>query len=261
MIESASQTDALPGTGEERAPATPFHFEAEAGPELFAGAGSTPPSDARLNPAYFERIPLLEITEATLARGRLLHPDYYQKHGKFFIAEAGTYRGRGLLSVLEVAKKVNTNVYVYALDSFEGLPPLSARDSETAPENASYRKRTLFADVTEREVCAYIGPAHKANYELVKGFFCDTLPTLPKIKYLMAIIDCDLYSSHMDCMEYFYNRLLPGGVMFFDDYHSSHYPMAKIAVDEFLASRPEKLMHVGYGTPKGNNVKTYIVKS
>ena len=244
-----------------RAAARPFEFEAASGPEMFAGAGSPPPDDARLNPAFFERIPLMEVTEATLARGRLLHPEYYRKHGRFFIAEAGTYRGRGLLAVLEVARKLDTKVLVYGLDSFEGLPPLSKKDAKTAPADASYRTRTLFADVTEREIHAYIGPEHASSYKLVKGFFDQTLATLPKQKYLMAIIDCDLYSSHMDCMGYFYDRLLPGGVMFFDDYNSSHYPMAKMAVDDFLASKPEKLMYIGYGTPRGNNVKTYIVKT
>lgn len=238
-----------------------FRIERNRGPELFAGAGGVPPDNPRSNPAYYERVPLIEVTEATLARGIIYHDQLYMEAGRFDIAEAGTYRGRGLRAILELSERMGVEVHVTGLDSFEGLPPLSDIDLEAAPDNAAYVRRTLFADVTEREVRAYIGVENSERFTLVKGFFEDTLPTLEERNYLMAIIDCDLYSSHMDCMAYFYDRLLPGGVMFFDDYHSSQYPMAKSAVDEFLVGKPEKLMHIGYAAPKGNNMKTYIIKS
>lgn len=237
-----------------------FRIEKQSGPELFAGAGSALPDDPKSHPAFYERVPVLEVTESLLARAMMLYRDYYEEHGKFEIIEVGTYRGRGLKALLDLCASLNINVHITGMDSFEGLPALSDQDAQYAPANASYRSRVLFADVTEREVRAYIGEEDRDRYTLVKGFFSDTIATLDETDYIMAIIDCDLYSSHMDVMPYLYERLLPGGIMFFDDYHSGQYPMAKVAINEFLETKPEKLFHLGYATPKGNNVKTYIVK-
>lgn len=229
-------------------------------PVAFAGASVDLPEDVLDQPAFFERVPLLRVFEDCLCRTFLLHGEYYKKHGRFFVAEAGTYRGRGLKAMLEIARKVGINIFASGLDSFEGLPALSKTDRDEAPKNSSYLKRTLFADTTKREVEAYINDDFPDNFELIEGFFEDTLPGLRDCKYAFVNLDCDLYSSHMDCMEYFYNRLLPGGVMFFDDYNSSQYPMAKSAIDNFLEHRPENLLHTSYCVNTGNNVKSYFIK-
>ena len=226
----------------------------------FAGAGANVPDNPLDDPAFFERVPLFQVYEQTLFNGLRLHERLYAKEGRFFIAEAGTYRGRGLKAMLERAAALGVRVHITGLDSFEGLPPLSDVDQAEAPENAAYLRRRLFADTTEREVQAFLADRDADGFTLVKGFFDQTLPTLPERRYLMAVIDCDLYSSHMDCMTYFYDRLLPGGVMFFDDYHSLQYPMAAKAINKFLARKPEKLFHLGYADAKGNDVKAYLVK-
>ncbi len=227
----------------------------------FAGAGANVPSDIYAHPAFFERVPLHHVFSEALHRGIRMNRAYFDKHGKFFVAEIGTYRGRGLRLMLDAAKNENIKVHITGLDSFEGLPPLSETDMSAAPKDAPYLKRVFFADTTEREVRAYVGKEYAGSYELIPGFFAQSLPTLPKRKYIFALIDCDLYSSHMETMDYFYNRLLPGGVMFFDDYHSKHYPMARLAIYKFMQGKPENLFHIGYGTSEENSMKAYIVKA
>lgn len=257
--KSISSPDApAPKTKAEKPKA--FRIEKQSGPELFAGAGTALPDDPKSHPAFYERVPVLEVAESLLSRAMRIHRSHYQQDGRFEIIEVGTYRGRGLKALLDLCATLDINVHITGMDSFEGLPALSDQDARYAPANASYRNRVLFSDVTEREVRAYIGEENRDRYTLVKGYFSDTIATLEETEYVMAIIDCDLYSSHMDVMPYLYERLLPGGIMFFDDYHSGQYPMAKVAIDEFLEEKPEKLFHLGYATPKGNNVKTYIVK-
>lgn len=226
----------------------------------FAGAGANVPSDIYAHPAFFERVPLHHVFCEALHRGTRMNRAYFDKHGKFFVAEVGTYRGRGLRLMLDAAKSQGVKVHITGLDSFEGLPPLSDTDLSAAPKEAPYLKRVFFADTTEREVRAYVGKEYADSYELIPGFFAQSLPTLPKRKYVFALIDCDLYSSHMETMAYFYNRLLPGGVMFFDDYHSKHYPMARLAIDKFMKGKPESLFHIGYGTSEENSMKAYVVK-
>jgi hypothetical protein len=45
-------------------------------------------------------------------------------------------------------------------------------------------------------------------------------------------IDVDLYQPYVDSIEFFYPRLLDGGVMVFDDYGSAGFMGARKAVDE-----------------------------
>lgn len=228
---------------------------------FFAGAGARVPVRAERHPAFYERVPMLRCFADTLHRCVRLQKHAYKKEGRFFVAEAGTYRGRGLLAMIETAASIDIKVHVTGLDSFEGFPPLSDRDRSEAPADAKWVDKRIFADTTLREVEAFLGPKLSDEYTLVKGFFNDSLPTLPERKYAFVLIDCDLYSSHIDCMDYFYNRLLPGGAMFFDDYHSRHYPMAKSAIDDFMANKKERLFHLGFDATAENSVKAYIIKS
>lgn len=255
---AANQASSSPGDGKKKPQG--FRIEKNSGPEVFAGAGSALPEDPQSHPAFYERVPVLEVAESLLSRMMLTHGEYYRDNGRFEIVEIGTYRGRGLKALLDLSAKLGVNIHVTGMDSFEGLPPLSTIDEAHAPAKASYRDRVLFADVTEREVKAYIGQDYANQFTLVKGFFHESIKSIELREYAMVIVDCDLYSSHMDVMPVFYERLMPGGVMFFDDYHSAQYPMAKVAIDEFLESKRERLFHLGFATPKGNNVKTYIIK-
>ena len=47
-------------------------------------------------------------------------------------------------------------------------------------------------------------------------------------------IDVDLYQPTIDSLEFFWKKLVDGGFIVVDDYGSSQFPGAGIAVDEFL---------------------------
>ncbi|MCY0151814.1 TylF/MycF family methyltransferase [Hoeflea alexandrii] len=53
-------------------------------------------------------------------------------------------------------------------------------------------------------------------------------------------IDCDIYESHLDCLNVLYDQLVPGGIVVFDDYAEPKWPGASRAVDEFFADQPVK---------------------
>ena len=76
---------------------------------------------------------------------------------------------------------------------------------------------------------------------LIKGYFDDTLPRLAAERFSLVHLDCDLYGSYMSCLEFVYPRMLPDGIIVFDDYGSPPYPGAQHAVDEFLTDKPERL--------------------
>ena len=80
------------------------------------------------------------------------------------------------------------------------------------------------------------------------GFFNETFPDIDKsIRFNYAFCDVDLYQSVLECFEFFYPRMNPGGVLFFDDCFCEHTPGAKIAIDEIVESHPELNVYVTGG--------------
>src|SRR5262245_10402180 len=67
-----------------------------------------------------------------------------------------------------------------------------------------------------------------------------TMPyRLENNRYSFVHVDVDLYQSTLDCCEYFYTRLVPGGIMLFDEYGFPSARGEKDAVDEFFSDKPE----------------------
>lgn len=52
----------------------------------------------------------------------------------------------------------------------------------------------------------------------------------------------DLYASAYSVLEFFYPRLLPGGIILSHDYHTCTGP--RKAFDEFFAGRPEPVIEL-----------------
>lgn len=218
---------------------------------------------------YKEKVPLLEVFRlcSLELKARAANDPFHRLMAvfgakpKLVAAECGVYRGHSLVACGKIARDLGVDASFVGLDSFEGLPPLSETDLQFAPEGIPYRDKVFFADAPLDEVQSTIAAANLSNsVRLVKGFFADTLKTLPEASYDFVNIDCDLYEPHLECLEYFYPRTKSGGIIFFDDYHSADFPMAKQAIDLFMADKPETLLHLRYGDEGVNHTKTYIFK-
>lgn len=70
-----------------------------------------------------------------------------------------------------------------------------------------------------------------------KGWFQETLPKDSSLIDSIAILrlDGDWYASTKICLEYLYDKVLPGGFVIVDDY--GHYAGCRKAVDEFIEQR------------------------
>ena len=218
---------------------------------------------------YAEKIPLLHVFEkAALAWDNRAHLGIRGKLARSIGAvmpmqavECGVYRGHSMLACLRIARDLRVPINFTGLDSFVGLPPLVEEDLRLAPVNALYREKILFDDTSLESVKDLLKSAGFAkNTKLIRGFFVDTLPILAECRYDFVNIDCDLYAPHIECLEYFYPKMNSGGIVFFDDYYSNDFPMAKSAIDKFLADKPETLLHLRFGPEGTNHTKCYIEK-
>jgi hypothetical protein len=223
---------------------------------------------------YAERIPVLHLFRNAIANkysnvgnsnpllrnlrnfaALLLNNDSY------LAAECGVYMGNCLVACAEIAREYGLPVHIYGLDTFAGLPELSENDKLNASEAVLRKAHNMFADTSVTEVQSKIDQKGLTKYvTLVPGLFTNTLSTLPDKKYFFVNIDCDLYEPHLECLDFFYPRMEQGGIIFFDDYHSVEFMMARKAIDKFMDGRPEELFHLRFGEDKTNHTKAFIVK-
>lgn len=174
------------------------------------------------------RSALVELLESTL-------------HLDGDVIECGVFRGASLMMSCRSLIDHAPAKRVYACDSFEGFPQDGVSDEDVSLFRFKFRLRRKFTvagdvpDRLERFFAAYGVDGH-----IVKGFFSDTLPRFAGHRFCFMHIDCDLYESHLDCLNLLYDKLAPGGVAVFDDYAQPKWPGATKAIDEFFAGRPEK---------------------
>jgi hypothetical protein len=224
---------------------------------------------------FFERIPVLHGFQIAIAnylrterQKKKKNPwgDFFWSMGirrlsRFNAVECGVFTGSSLVACSKLALDCGIPFRMLGLDTFSGLPPLSEADKQYAPADATYLTKTLFTETSLAGVQSLIDKAGLSDHvQLHEGLFGDTLPTLEEQKYHYVNIDCDLFEPHIECLEYFYSRMVRGGVIFFDDYNSINYPMAGKAIDQFFADKPEKLAQIRYGHEAPNRTKAYVVK-
>lgn len=149
------------------------------------------------------------------------------------IAECGVFRGSTLLGIAHLLKKKNISRKIYGLDSFEGFPEKELKDIDKGITEET------FANVSYEEVSEKIRKLGFSNITLIKGFFKDTLKQLEGKRFILVHLDCDLYDSYKECLNFLYDKVLPGGYIVFDEYVLG----AKKAIDEFLSDKKEKLQY------------------
>jgi hypothetical protein len=146
-------------------------------------------------------------------------------------AECGVYKG-GTAKVL--AKVIENEVYqrksLHLFDTFEGMPDIA--DLDPAPEKKGY-----YSDTSLEIVRDYL--AEYGFITMHPGIIPSTFESI-KWDFAFVHIDVDLYSTTMDCCEFFYGRMVRGGIILFDDYGFERYELAaKKAIDEFFVEKTE----------------------
>jgi SAM-dependent methyltransferase len=157
------------------------------------------------------------------------------------VIECGVFRGGSIRRISHKLAHLAPSKQVFACDSYEGFPEERVGEKDTSLFRFRFKLRRKFKHATDVPArLEQFFDAYGVNGHVVKGYFSDTLPALAERTYCFIHVDCDIYESHLDCLNTLYDRLIPGGVVVFDDYAQPKWPGASQAVDEFFAGRPEK---------------------
>ena len=85
------------------------------------------------------------------------------------------------------------------------------------------------------------------NVHMIRGLVPDTLAKVPSEKIAYLSIDMNMVEPERAALEYFYPKMVSGGVIYFDDYGwEGHYPQKKM-VDAFFKDKPESIMCIPSG--------------
>lgn len=148
--------------------------------------------------------------------------------------ECGVYRGGTASRIIEEVKRSGQRRTIRLFDTFDGIPnAIGGIDQHHIGDFADSRFDDLRRFV---ESCGI--------HELVsiyKGTMPESFSGLERSKISFAHIDVDTYRSHIDCLDFVYPRMQPGGIIVFDDYDIASCQGAKRAIDEFFSSRQEPL--------------------
>lgn len=183
------------------------------------------------------------------------------------IAECGVFRGETLLlwgKFLEIFCMGDRSRTVYGFDHFRGLRDLQPEDG---PENAAmfegaYDPADDYAQLQEliELFDADRFAPRKARIQLVDGDARETIPRWaadnPGVRLSVLHLDFDLYEPTKVALEALYPRVVPGGLVVFDEYGFDNFPGETKAVEDYFGETLPPLRKLDWFSNPG----AYFVK-
>jgi len=155
--------------------------------------------------------------------------DTSEVHGDIAMAGiAGGGDAYGVIFYLACREKLGGRK-VHLFDTWEGLPGAQGKEDDGFKQGAyhiTYERFLNFGEAYGNKYDSYTGikgswikaMAHAVTY---KGLFADTMPdALSGSKLALLSCDGDMYGSTMDCLNGGASHLVPGAVVYQDDYYS-----------------------------------------
>jgi predicted O-methyltransferase YrrM len=80
------------------------------------------------------------------------------------------------------------------------------------------------------------------------------------LQYSLIFIDCDLYDGYLTTLEYGWERLKKGGLIFLDEYYSLKFPGARIATNSFLSKIDDKSFELEEVSDVGDDFERWVIR-
>lgn len=155
------------------------------------------------------------------------------------LIECGVYKGGFTLAAGEMLQRSGSKKILHSIDTFEGHP-FSGNEDVTETGVRHHPKGKLSDTSFERLSDLVRQKNLERHIRLYKGLFEQTFPQLENHRFAFALVDCDLYLSTQQCLDFLIPRMNPGGILFFDDYKAWTCPGATQAIEEKFS--PEQLI-------------------
>jgi predicted O-methyltransferase YrrM len=187
------------------------------------------------------------------------------------VCEFGVFRGRSLIGAALLLQQLGDDRRIIGFDTFTGFPALAHEDLPerfeelaaqgriTADHLARVRRNAELLAATGRSIdpmrsstsgsfdatsralieerAGLVGVAHRI--ELFEGDFAPSLaqPANQHRTLSGVLIDSDLHDGYAAVLPWAWDRMVPGGMIYLDEYYSLKFPGPRIAVDAFCDER------------------------
>jgi len=154
--------------------------------------------------------------------------------------ECGVNRGgfsRGIIHYIDFEK---TNKKFYLLDTFCGLSEkyILSEEKQIGRKSGGYEECYEAVKQTFRDF---------HNVEIIRGAIPDILPKVAIERVAYLSIDMNSAIPEIAAAEYFWDKMVKGGVIVLDDYNYSGYLPQKNAFDEFAKRKDVKILQLPTG--------------
>jgi len=173
-----------------------------------------------INITPLEAVQLVSLVRATAKLGGLM-------------AEVGVYRGGSA----RLIREADVSRPLHLFDTFEGLP--EPAEIDTVVRWGRWFQEGQYACPLE-EVKKYLRDCKNVHFH--QGLFPATGGAIKDERFSFVHSDVDLYSSTHAVLEFFYPRLLPGGIIVSHDFATGRGP--RQAFDEMFMDLPEPVIEL-----------------
>ena len=172
--------------------------------------------------------------------------------------ECGVSTGILSLAICKYIDFNNTDKHFYLFDTFEGIPVEQGASQEEKAHIQMLNDKTFEScySITKKNFAPY------KNAVLVKGRVPDTLDTvkIDQVGYLH--IDMNVAKPERDALEFFWPKMVSGGIILMDDYGLTGYEAQHAGANDFVeklnateAYRENKVMILALPTGQGLIIK------
>lgn len=152
------------------------------------------------------------------------------------VAEAGVFQG----DFAKVINEVFPDRKLYLFDSFEGF---SDRDVDFEEDKDKVKSAGHYFENTSKTL-VLSKMKYKDNVIIKEGFVPDTFEDIDDV-FVFVNLDMDLYLPTKHALEFFWDRMVPEGVILVHDYYNQNYRRLREAVNEFATINSIKLFPIG----------------
>jgi O-methyltransferase len=153
------------------------------------------------------------------------------------IIEIGVWRGGTGALIAKQAKNCGIEDRVFLCDTFAGVVKAGANDS--IYNNGEH------ADTNRQSVEEFIlTKMNLDNIEILEGIFPEQTGSLVEdMQFRFCHIDVDVYQSAKDIVDWIWNKMVPGGIMIYDDYGFDSCDGITKYVEEQMMCKDRLIIH------------------
>ena len=155
--------------------------------------------------------------------------------------EFGVFNGTSLISTWRETEALGLDrMRLFGFDSFQGLPEAAAHD-----DDGTWAPGAWCSDLRFTEAVLQAEGVDRSRVTLIPGWFNETCVAATAAAHQISkasviMIDCDIYSSTKDALNFCTPLIVDEALMLFDDWHSGGLAAKNLgerrAFDEWLAA-------------------------